>query len=173
MSHLNTFVQEAEEAIKAVETSAALDVLKSKFLGPKGCLAQVMKGMGQLSPEERRTVGQQANVVRDQLETLFTSAAKSFRKKQREKLLGDRGLDPTLPASASPPCNCHPLTQIMNEMVGFFAKMGFSVIDGPEIDTEWYCFEALNTPSHHPARDAQDTLYISERNAFWQRYGEA
>lgn len=175
MSDLNTLVLEAEKAIRAVETTAALDALKSQFLGPKGALAQLMKTMAQLSPEERRTVGQQANAARNALETLFTSAAKVLRKKQREKLLTNKHLDATLPASHLPPCRYHPLTQIMSDMVRFFAKMGFSVIEGPEIDTEWYCFEALNTPSNHPARDAQDTLYFPRETTFGNvkaRYNE-
>lgn len=136
--------------------------VKAYYLGKKGELTTIMKGMGGLSPEERPVFGQLVNVVKDSLEDAFTRRLLSIRKKATLDSLKKEKVDVTLPGRRTPVGKRHPLTLVMDEVVGIFTRIGFSVADGPEIESDYYNFEALNIPKDHPARDMQDTFYISE-----------
>ena len=153
------------EGLKGIETAAdlqALDAIRVKYLGKKGELTAVLRGMGALSPEERPIVGQMANEVRNALEealeakkTYLAGAAKAA-KLQNEKI------DVTLPGARHKIARRHPLKQVLNEVTDIFVGMGFSLVEGPDIELDYYNFEALNIPKNHPARDTQDTFYITD-----------
>ncbi len=138
-----------------------LNQLKVKYLGKKGELTQVLRGMGKLSSEERPIIGQLANEVREFLEAQLEE--QGVRLKQAEKLekLALENLDVTLPGRPISIGKKHPLTAILDEIKGIFMGMGFEVAEGPEVETDYYNFEALNLPKDHPARDMQDSFYIT------------
>ena len=157
---LSRIQNEALEQIHAPE--ADLEQIKVKYLGKKGELTAVLRGMGSLSPEERPIVGQIANEVRATIE-----AAINERKQEQEALALDaklkaEKLDVTMPGSPAPMGHLHPLTQVQRELEDIFIGMGFSIVEGPEVELDYYNFQALNIPENHPARDTQDTFYIAE-----------
>ena len=154
-----------EEALvlidKAPDEQELLSV-KARYLGKKGEITAIMKEMGSLSPSERPAFGQLVNVVKDTLEAAFTGRFLSIKKMATEDSLKKEKVDITLPGRRVQIGKRHPLSIVMDEVVGIFTRIGFSVADGPEIETDYYNFEALNIPRDHPARDMQDTFYISE-----------
>ena len=154
-----------EEALvlidKAPDEQELLSV-KARYLGKKGEITAIMKEMGSLSPSERPAFGQLVNVVKDTLEAAFTGRFLSIKKMVTEDSLKKEKVDTTLPGRRVQIGKRHPLSIVMDEVVGIFTRIGFSVADGPEIETDYYNFEALNIPRDHPARDMQDTFYISE-----------
>jgi phenylalanyl-tRNA synthetase alpha chain len=121
-----------------------------------------MKGMGQLSPEERPKVGALANEVKDRLEAAFSARLESLRNELMQKKLSSEQIDVTLPGRKGMVGYRHPITQVTEEIVEIFAALGFGVAEGPEIEKDFYNFEALNIPKDHPARDMQDTFYVSD-----------
>ena len=136
--------------------------IKIKYLGKKGELTAVLRGMGALTAEERPVVGQLANEVRADIEAaLGEMVAKKQAKELEEKLKAEK-LDVTMPAKATPVGHIHPLTQVQRELEDIFIGMGFSIVEGPEVELDYYNFQALNIPENHPARDTQDTFYIGE-----------
>ena len=136
--------------------------IKIKYLGKKGELTAVLRGMGALTAEERPVVGQLANEVRADIEAaLGEMVAKKQAKELEEKLKAEK-LDVTMPAKATPVGHIHPLTQVQRELEDIFIGMGFSIVEGPEVELDYYNFQALNIPENHPARDTQDTFYITE-----------
>jgi phenylalanyl-tRNA synthetase alpha chain len=153
---------EAREAIERADASADLEGLRVRYLGRQGALTQLLRSLGTLSPEERPAVGAAANEAKRALEALLdarlTEAAGRERRRQREA----SKLDLTLPGRRPPRGGIHPLTRVHDEIVAIFVGLGFSVAEGPEIETDFYNFEALNIPRDHPARDMQDTFYVSE-----------
>ena len=164
MSHprVDAITQEAREAVAAARSSADLEQARVRFLGRQGVLTQLLRSLGTLAPEERPLVGAAANEAKRMLETLLeerlAQALDSERRAQRTR----ERLDLTLPGRRPPRGVLHPLTRVHDEIVAIFAGLGFSVVDGPEVETDYYNFEALNIPRDHPARDMQDTLYLSE-----------
>jgi phenylalanyl-tRNA synthetase alpha chain len=148
----------AREAVGEVE----LQQVRARYLGKKGEITAVMKGMGQLSPEERPLIGGLANEVKSRLEEAFAVRQDSLRKELMQQKLANERLDVTLPGRVQAHGFKHPITQVTEEVVGIFSALGFGVAEGPEIEKDFYNFEALNIPKDHPARDMQDTFYISE-----------
>ena len=154
--------QEALGALESVKDAGELDALRVRFLGKKGELTAILKQMGGLSPEERPIIGQLANKIRAELEENIESASKDFKEKADELKLKAETIDITMPAEPAVTGKLHPLNTVLNDLIDLFQSMGFDVVDGPEVETDHYNFEALNVPADHPARDMQDTFYIAE-----------
>lgn len=152
------------EAKSSLEKATSLDEineLKVRFLGKKGELTQVLRGMGQLSAEERPIIGQLANEIRDELNAGFQERVATIKQQELQKKLQAETIDVTLPGKSFVRGTNHPLTLVIEEAKQIFIGLGFQIAEGPEIETDYYNFEALNLPKDHPARDMQDTFYIS------------
>ena len=141
---------------------ATLEALRVKYLGKKGELTAVLRGMGKLTPEERPIVGQMANEVRAEIEAAITATKATLSAKALENKLKAEKLDVTMPGKASKVGHRHPLTLVMRDLEDIFIGMGFSIVEGPEVEYDYYNFQALNIPENHPARDTQDTFYITD-----------
>jgi len=159
-STLSDIEARALSAIEAAADAAALEQARVEFLGRKGALAQIGKDMGKLAPEERARIGRLLNEVKQKLEERFDKKKAWFEEQALAARLDAEWLDVTLPAPGARPGALHPLTQIQKELEDLFTSLGFAVVDGPEVETEWYNFDALNIPPTHPARDAQDTFWL-------------
>ncbi len=146
---------------KAPDEQELLSV-KARYLGKKGEVTAILKEMGSLPQSERPAFGQLINVVKDSLENSIAERLLFIKKKSTENSLRMEKVDVTLPGRRVPAGKRHPLTQVMDDVIGIFTRIGFSVADGPEIETDYYNFEALNIPKDHPARDMQDTFYIPD-----------
>ena len=154
--------EKARDEIKKAATSKELDDLRIKYLGKKGELTAILKGMGALSNEERPLIGKIANEVREEIEgTLREITADISKSEMLSKLINDK-IDVTMPGKAVKSGALHPLTIVLNELYDIFIGMGFKIAEGPDIELDYYNFEALNIPKNHPARDTQDTFYISD-----------
>lgn len=152
----------AQKAIAEAADEKGIDDIRVRFLGKKGELTAILKQMGGLSPEERPIIGQLANKIRAELEGNIESASKDFKEKADELKLKAETIDITMPAEPAVTGKLHPLNTVLNDLIDLFQSMGFDVVDGPEVETDHYNFEALNVPADHPARDMQDTFYIAE-----------
>ena len=152
----------AEQALHACTDLKELDAIRVKFLGKKGELTSILKQMGKLSAEERPVMGQLANAVRSDIESAITKQQAAIAEAALEQKLQSETLDITLPGKQKKIGGLHPLTIVENEIKEIFLGMGFSVADGPEVEYDYYNFEALNLPPDHPARDTQDTFYITD-----------
>lgn len=162
---LKTIVLQAEKGISDLHSLPEFESFKAKFLGSNGALTQAAKSIGKLSAEERPRVGKLVNEVKIQIESIFAKALTRIEEAELAKKIGSE-VDPTLPSPDGQKGVIHPLTQIRRELDDIFRKIGFTVAEGPEIESEWYCFDALNTPDYHPARDEQDTLYFPKGSDF-------
>ncbi len=152
---------EAEEALR--DAGADLEALRIKYLGKKGELTAVLRGMGALSADERPAIGALANEVRAYIEEKITSLKAEREAHAKEARLEAERLDVTMPSKLPPVGGRHPLAQVQRDMEDIFLSMGFTVVDGPEVELDYYNFEALNMPDGHPARDTQDTFYITDK----------
>ncbi|MBQ2249583.1 MAG: phenylalanine--tRNA ligase subunit alpha [Clostridia bacterium] len=151
------------EALEQIHAPAAdLEQIKIKYLGKKGELTAVLRGMGALTPEERPIVGQIANEVRAAIEAAINEKKQEQEQKALDEKLKAEKLDVTMPGTPTPMGHLHPLTQVQRELEDIFIGMGFSIVEGPEVELDYYNFQALNIPENHPARDTQDTFYIAE-----------
>ncbi|MFM7087849.1 MAG: phenylalanine--tRNA ligase subunit alpha, partial [Cyanobium sp.] len=159
-AQLEALEQEASSAIAAAAGSAALEELRVALLGKKGRLSAVLGAMGRLSAEERPLVGQRANVLKEQVQTLLADRLESLSRAAMAERLERERLDVTAPCRFVPPGHRHPLISTIEEIVDIFAGLGYRVAEGPEIESDHYNFTALNIPPHHPARDMQDTFYL-------------
>ena len=139
-----------------------LSDLKVKYLGKKGELTIVLRGMGKLLPEERPVIGSLVNQVRDELEELFNQKEKELKRGELEKRLKTENIDVTEPSKKINLGSLHPITQIIKEAEEIFLGMGYEIADGPEVEKAIYNFDKLNTPPDHPARDIQDTFYVTD-----------
>ena len=151
-------------ALKEIEQAKDLKELNEanvKYLGKKGELTAVLRGMGALSAEERPVIGSLVNVVRDELEGAISEKEEKFKAEEMEAKLAKEKIDITLPANKIKRGSKHPLNRIIEEVEDIFVGMGYDVVDGPELETDEYCFERLNLPKGHPARDMQDSFYIT------------
>lgn len=158
---LSSIKLEAEKRIRDVKTSADLEDLRLQYLGKKGELTAVLRGMGALAPEERPIIGQVANVVRNFIGDMLEKAAGELHVKEREQKLEKESIDVTIPGKRRFIGKKHPLTMVMDEIKDVFIGMGYEIAEGPEAELDYYNFEALNIPKGHPARDEQDTFYIT------------
>ena len=154
--------EEALENIISANDAKELNDARVKYLGKKGELTSILRGMGSLSPEERPIIGSKVNEVRDELEKLITKRENEFEKQEVERKLKEERIDITLPADKVKRGSKHPLNRIIEEVEDLFVSMGYDVVTGPELETDEYCFERLNLPKGHPARDMQDSFYITE-----------
>ena len=161
-----------EEQVKQIEKVALeelqncnelklLDELRVKYLGKKGELTALLKMMGGLSKEERPIMGSMVNKVRDELEEIISSKTEILRKEEIAKKLEAESIDVTLPSSKIKRGSKHPINRVIEEVEDLFVSMGYDVVSGPELETDEYCFERLNLPKGHPARDMQDSFYIT------------
>ena len=153
---------EALAAVAAATDEKLLDEVRVKYLGKKGELTAILKQMGGLSPEERPIMGQLVNKAKAELEEAIAAANADFKAKAADAKLKAETLDITMPAKPAVKGGLHPLNVVLNDMIDIFQSMGFDVVDGPEVETDHYNFEALNVPQDHPARDMQDTFYLAE-----------
>lgn len=155
---LKNAIKEAEEA----ENSRILYEAKMRFLGRMGIVMNFMKRMKDIPPEKRPSFGKQINALRDKLEAEFAAREERLKKREMQKKIETEKIDVTMPGKRTAKGALHPVTLVKNQLVDIFAGMGFEIFEGPEIETDYYNFTALNTPADHPARDMQDTFYISD-----------
>ena len=148
----------AREALESSHNTADIEQLRIKYLGKKGELTSILKQMGKLTPEERPVIGQLANEVRAFIEDAIESKVQELNKKKQLEQLKAEKLDVTLPGKKPALGAKHPLTIVLDEIKEIFVGMGFEIVEGPEVETDYYNFEALNMPKNHPARDTQDTF---------------
>ncbi len=155
-------VEEATAEAEKATSSRALYEAKMKFLGRTGKVTALLKGMRDIAAERRPAFGKRVNELREKLEALFASFEEKVKAREmREKLAGER-IDVTMPGRRSARGALHPVTRVSGELIDIFAGMGFEVFEGPEIESDYYNFTALNTPADHPARDMQDTFYLTD-----------
>lgn len=159
---LEEIKQSALEQLKKTTDLKELDDLRVKFLGKKGELTSILKQMGGLSAEERPIVGQLANQIREYIETELADRQATLRENAMKTKLKLETLDVTMPGTPNALGHKHPLNTVLDEIKEIFIGMGFEIAEGPEVELDYYNFEALNLPKDHPARDTQDTFYISE-----------
>ena len=151
----------AEEKVSKIQGRQDLNDLKVKILGKKGELTEILRGMGSLSPEERPKMGSLVNSVRAEIETLINKKEQEIEEKELAKKLEDEKIDISLPGTKVKRGSKHPLNRVIEEVEDLFVSMGYDVVSGPELETDEYCFERLNLPKGHPARDMQDSFYIT------------
>jgi phenylalanyl-tRNA synthetase alpha chain len=153
------FLREAN----AARDSSALQAVRDRYLGRKaGAITALMKSLGSLSPDERRVAGQDLNALKQEVESLLDSVGQRLTEDfQRQQLVRER-VDITLPGRIPPHGRRHPLTTTREDLEDIFLAMGYEIFDGPEVEDDYHCFEALNMPPDHPARDMQDTFYLAE-----------
>jgi phenylalanyl-tRNA synthetase alpha chain len=152
--------EQARGEIGAAETPQALVEVRAHYLGRKGSISGLLRSIGALAPEERGRVGQEVNAARDRVEAWVRERDAVLREGRRERQLSEHRLDVTLPGAGQPPGHLHALTQVERQMFEFFHGLGFSIEEGPEVETDWHNFGALNFPDDHPARDTQDTFFV-------------
>lgn len=161
-STLSELETRAVSLIEAAADAEALETARVEFLGRKGSLANIGKDMGKMAPEDRARVGKLLNAVKQNLESRYESRKAAFERAALDARLAGEWLDLTMPAAGTRPGSLHPLTLIQRELEELFTSLGFAVVDGPEVETPWHNFDALNIPPSHPARDAQDTFWLED-----------
>lgn len=159
---LKKISSDALAEIASAVSEQELDAARVKYLGKKGALTAILRGMGALEPNERREIGEAANIVRNELESAVADKSAQLKKAALEKRLIDEKTDVTLPGRSKPCGRLHPLQIIENRIRDIFVEMGFNVVEGPEVESVYNNFDALNAPVDHPSRDFQDTFYINE-----------
>ena len=150
--------------IEDAKSMEALEAVRVDVLGRKGTLGQFSKEFGKLAPQERAAAGKALNAAKEALESAFDARKHSFDTEALNARLGSEWIDLTLPAPGAPPGSLHPVTQVQLELEDLFTSLGFAVLDGPEVETEYHNFDALNIPASHPARDMQDTFWLTDGN---------
>ena len=153
---------EALAEMQEVETLETLEKLRIKYFGRKGLFTDVMKGMGKLSKEHKPVIGKLSNEIRSEITNKFDQVTEELNQQKHERQLKEETIDITLPGRRRQTGRRHPITQVLNQIQLIFKGMGFQAVEGPEIELEFYNFDALNTPKDHPARDLQDTFYIDD-----------
>ncbi len=159
---LEQIKQEAISALENAHLMSEIEDFRIAFLGKKGKLTSVLRGMGALSPEERPVIGQMANEIREFIEKNVEERKGAILKEEKSRKLREEIIDVTLPGKRKNSANLHPLAKVSRDLENIFLGMGFSIVEGPDVEYDHYCFEALNMPKDHPARDTQDTFYITE-----------
>jgi len=161
-SSLHEIHKLAREALESAADMKIVEELRVKYLGKKGKLTAILKQMGKLSPEERPVIGALANDIREKLEALIEKRQSGFKLGARAGRLESETIDVTMPGKQQTIGGRHPLSIVLEEAKEIFLGMGFTSVSGPEVEYDYYCFTALNMPKTHPARDTQDTFYISD-----------
>lgn len=158
---LETIRNQAKKKVEEIKDLQALNDIRVKILGKKGELTEILRGMKDLSPEERPIIGSLVNKVRDEIEDTIKRAEGILKEKELEKKLEEEKIDITLPSSKIIRGSKHPINRTIEQIQDLFVSMGYDVVDGPELETDEFCFERLNLPKGHPARDMQDSFYIT------------
>jgi phenylalanyl-tRNA synthetase alpha chain len=159
-SQIDSLRLEAIAALETVTDARSLEAVRVRYLGKNGAISRLSEGMREIPKEDRPRIGKLLNELRQEVQASL---------EKREQLLEDDrdtrellGIDITLPGTRPPRGSIHPLTHLLDRAVGIFRRLGFALADGPDIETEWYCFDALNTPPDHPARNELDTFYLPD-----------
>ena len=160
MENVNRIVAEGIAAVAAAANLNALELVKARYLGKTGELNALLKTLGQMSPEDRKTVGAHINECKNQFQEAYTTKRDAFNHAKLEAQLAAEALDVTLPGRGQNDGGLHPVTLTLQRVVELFHGMGFEVVDGPEIEDDFHNFQALNIPKNHPARAMQDTFYV-------------
>lgn len=166
MENVNRIVAEGIAAIEAAQDFNALEQIKARYLGKTGELTGLLKTLGQMSPEERKTIGAHINECKNQFQTAFNAKRDALNEAKLQAQLAAEALDITLPGRAQEYGGLHPVTLTLQRVVELFHGMGFEVADGPEIEDDFHNFQALNIPANHPARAMQDTFYVENGDVF-------
>lgn len=159
---LKTLAAKAENSIEQTTNLEDLEQLRVNYLGKKGELSQILREMGKLTPEERPRLGAIANQVKELVQSLLESQRESLNNAQIQAKLAAETLDVTLPALSRPLGRIHPLNSTVDRMIDIFVGLGYSIATGPQVESDYYNFEALNIPADHPARDMQDTFFLRD-----------
>lgn len=160
MENLDTIVEEALREFSGTADAAQLEQIKARYLGKSGTLTGLLKGLGKLPTEERPAMGARINVAKDQLEAALIARRAELQAANLETQLAQEALDVTLPGRGGGRGGLHPVTRTLARIEELFHSLGFEVVDGPEIETDYYNFTALNQPENHPARSMHDTFYV-------------
>ena len=160
MNNLEQLIAQATADFTAATEIARLEEVKAAYLGKEGSLTALLKGLGKLPPEERKTAGAAINVAKAQVESALAERREALRNAQLEAQLAAEALDVTLPGRGPTRGSIHPVMRTLDRIEQLFRSIGFAVADGPEIETDWHNFTALNTPENHPARSMHDTFYL-------------
>jgi phenylalanyl-tRNA synthetase alpha chain len=160
MNTLEQMVIQAQKDFSAAPDAAALENVKARYLGKTGIITEQMKGLGKLPPEERRSYGAAVNTVKGQIEEALNARRDALASAQMQERLNAEAIDVTLPGRGRGAGGIHPVMRSWQRIEEIFRSVGFAVADGPEIETDWFNFTALNSPENHPARSMQDTFYI-------------
>ncbi len=164
MNDLDQLVQTAQADFAQAVAPAELENAKAKYLGKSGCLTEQLKALGALSPEEKKSRGALINVAKGQIEAALNARRQALADAELEAQLKAESLDVTLPGRHRGTGGLHPVSRTLERIEAIFGSMGFDVADGPEIETDWYSFTALNNPENHPARSMQDTFYVDMKD---------
>jgi len=162
LDKLERLQSEVVISISQASTEKEISEIRLKYLGKKGSITQVLKSLGTLPESERREVGQRANQLKESTEAKIEETLLQIQERERREALEREKIDVTLPGRRIPVGKRHPLTQILDEIIDIFSRLGFEVVEGPEVELDYYNFEALNIPQGHPAREMQATFFISE-----------
>jgi len=162
MQDVDATVQEALDTFAGIDDADALESAKAKYLGKSGALTDLLKGLGKLPPEQRREQGALINAAKDRLEEALRARREAIQSVRLEARLKEEALDVTLPGRGAGVGSLHPVTRTLERIETLFHSLGFEVADGPEIETDYYNFTALNQPENHPARSMHDTFYLAD-----------
>ncbi|MGZ8228877.1 MAG: phenylalanine--tRNA ligase subunit alpha [Burkholderiales bacterium] len=162
MRDLDTIVQEALDNFRATSDADELEQVKARYLGKSGALTQLSKTLGKLPPAERPVMGSRINAAKDKLEEALRESRAAIQSRRLEEKLREEALDVTLPGRGQGIGGLHPVTRTLERVEALFHALGFEVADGPEIETDYYNFTALNQPENHPARSMHDTFYLAD-----------
>ncbi len=161
-SELQSLQKESQQEIASGDNLAKLEELRVEYLGKKGKLSQILREMGKLSPEDRPKIGALANEIKEELQTLLEKRQTELQQLKIQAQLLEETLDVTMPGVTRNLGRLHPLQSTIDRVIDIFVGLGYTVATGPQIETDYYNFEALNTPADHPARDMQDTFYFND-----------
>lgn len=162
MDNLDQWVREARSAFAEASDTDVLEQVKARFVGKSGCVTELLKSLGKLPPEERKTAGAAINVAKAQIEHALHERREALKAAALDARLNEEALDVTLPGRGEVAGGLHPVTRTLERIEALFRSIGFDVADGPEIETDFHNFTALNTPADHPARSMHDTFYLQD-----------
>ena len=162
MTDVNALKEELVSIVEAANDLTTLEAARVSALGKKGKITGLMKTLGGMDPEERKTTGAALNVLKDEIAALIARQERALKNQELEQRLATETMDVTLPVRPQAKGKIHPISQTMEELITIFASMGFEVADGPDIEDDWHNFTALNFPVGHPAREMQDTLFLPD-----------
>ena len=163
-SQLQTLAESAQGAIASADSLSSLEEFRIKYLGKKGELSLILKGMGKLSAEDRPRIGAIANEIKTTIQDSITKQQSVLKQAQIQKKIASETIDVTMPGVSRPLGKIHPLQSTIDRVIDIFVGLGYTVAEGPQIESDYYNFTALNTPPDHPARDMQDTFYFDDGN---------